>query len=179
MGLVLLLVPGPLFPFGWVLIIARPGRRAAGAAGEGAPRSLPGQLLGVLWQVGTAAAALALLLTPAALVWAMAQAGGPLVSMMAEHAGSTVGTRPAGFWLGVGGAAAGVGGVWWIVVGAVLLAFAGRVRAALGPALSVVSPRGGPQARRDWRGGRRTGVSALVRLTGIDCARRLTEPIRA
>ncbi len=141
-GLVLLLLPGPLFPLGWACLIAGLVSARLALPREGG-HDMPARFLTAFWQAGVLTGFLAVLLAPAVLAWAWAQTGGPLVGVLAGHAGVVGRARPTGYWAGMVAVAAGATGVWWLVTGWLLQRHDSRLRRGLGAGSRMLPRRSG------------------------------------
>lgn len=138
-------------PLGWALIVVgavtarivlpSPGR-------ETARGTVGGTLVRILWHVSAIGGTAALLLLPAALIWAQSQIGGVLEPYLLERTlplgtqgSSTAGNRPPGYWPLAGLLAGSVTGGWWLLLGALGRAARERVRRGLGSADYLASRR--------------------------------------
>lgn len=105
------------------------------------PRGSLERVLLWVWQLAAGAGVLGVLLVPAVLVWAHAQIGGVLEGPLEAFTGLDGGVRPARYWAAMAAAAGAVTGLWWLLVGLLLMRCYGGVRRGLGPARHMI-PQG-------------------------------------
>jgi hypothetical protein len=98
----------------------------------------------IFWQVAVAAAAAVLLLAPAALVWAAAQIGGVLERPLAAATEVTGAGRPLRYWIATAQVAGAVTGIWWMLLGLLLLSLRQALPRMLGPARRLAPVRSAP-----------------------------------
>ncbi len=132
-GIALLFLPGPLFPLGWLLLLAALLAARLVLPSREEMRDVPGRLLTAFWQAGVLAGLAVVLLGPAVFTWASAQIGGLLEGSLASHAGVVGNARPSAYWVGMAAAIGIVTGAWWTGAGLLLRAYGREFRHLLGP----------------------------------------------
>ncbi len=143
LGLSLLLVPSPLFPLGWVLLIGGLTGARLVLPNEGAARSPADRAVLLVWRLGVSAAAVALLLGPAGFVWAEAQTGGLLEGPLSAWTGPHGSDRAVRYWLAMGSLAGAMTGIWWMLCGWLTSRLGRTLRRALGATWLPLSGRAG------------------------------------
>lgn len=142
-----LVLGSPWWGPGWgALVLAAVLARVAleGSSGAGAERTISPagplrRLTEVVWWTAVLAAAVLLLLGPAAVTWGAAQTGGALEPVLSG--GGTGVPRPDGYWRAAGLVMAGGTGLWWLVLSAVAGLGRTALCRALGPAAKLIGRR--------------------------------------
>jgi hypothetical protein len=135
------LIPTALLPLGWTLIATSLLTARLVVSPAGPVQGVEGRLVLAWWHVGVACAAVALVLGPAVLVWGAAQIGGVLEGPLTSRLGIEGTARPAVYWAMMAAAAGAVTGVWWLLLGTLVMLGGEALRRALGPARWAVPPQ--------------------------------------